>query len=157
MATTPIKFPALPTGLTLTCDVVHPSTLAVEETVTLTEASSIYSGIVTGKSVVMAMFGLPDNVPTMTRSTTAIDVASGITWSGNYVESPAVHHSSALDLDGGADLGHRFVASGATATLRMSSTNDLAQNGAVLFVVQGVTGTPPSPSDSGSFLPFFYP
>ena len=50
MATTPIKFPALPTGLTLTCDVVHPTTLAVEETVTLTEASSIYSGSITGTS-----------------------------------------------------------------------------------------------------------
>lgn len=50
MATTPIKFPGLPTGLTLTCDVVHPSTLAVEETVTLTEASSVYGGSVTGSS-----------------------------------------------------------------------------------------------------------
>jgi len=50
MATTPIKFPGLPTGLTLTCDVVHPSTLSVEETVTLTEASSIYGGSITGSS-----------------------------------------------------------------------------------------------------------
>lgn len=48
MSTTPIKFPGLPTGLTLTCDVVHPQTLAVEETVTLTEASAVYSGNVTG-------------------------------------------------------------------------------------------------------------
>ena len=108
-------------------------------------------------SVVFAMFGLPDNVVTMTRSTTAIDAASGITWDGNYVESPATHHSSSLDLDAAADLGHRFVTTGGTVTLRMSSTNDQAQNGAVLFVVQGVTGTPPTPSDSGSFLPFFYP
>lgn len=56
MATTPIKFPGLPTGLTLTCDVVHPSTLAVEETVTLTEASSIYSGNVTGTSAGQKIF-----------------------------------------------------------------------------------------------------
>lgn len=48
MATTPIKFPALPTGLTLTCDVTHPSTLSVLETVSLTEASQVYSGNVTG-------------------------------------------------------------------------------------------------------------
>lgn len=44
MATTPMKFSELPTGLTLTTVVTHLSTLAVEETVTLTEASSIYSG-----------------------------------------------------------------------------------------------------------------
>jgi len=56
MATTPIKFPGLPTGLTLTCDVVHPQTLAVEETVTLTEASSVYSGNVTGTSAGQKIF-----------------------------------------------------------------------------------------------------
>lgn len=50
MATTPIKFPGLPTGMTLTVEVTHPSTLTVEETVTLTEASGVYSGSVTGTS-----------------------------------------------------------------------------------------------------------
>ena len=48
MATTPIKLPALPTGLTLTVDVTHPSTLSVLETVACTEASGVYSGSVTG-------------------------------------------------------------------------------------------------------------
>lgn len=106
----------------------------------LQQVSASSTVAVPDNSVVFAMFGLPDDVTTMTRATDAIDVASGITWNGNYVESPATHHASTLDLDGGADLGHRFVTTGGTVTLRMSSTNSLAQNGAVKFVVQGLTG-----------------
>lgn len=48
MANTVINFPGIPTGLTLTTDVCNPTSLAVEETVTLTEASGIYSGVVAG-------------------------------------------------------------------------------------------------------------
>lgn len=48
MASTVVNFPGIPTGLTLTTDVCSPTSLAVEETVTLTEASGIYSGVVAG-------------------------------------------------------------------------------------------------------------
>lgn len=47
MTTTAIKIPALPTGLTLTGDVCDLTSLAVLQTVTLTEASAIYNGDVT--------------------------------------------------------------------------------------------------------------
>lgn len=48
MASTVINLPGIPAGLTLTTDVCNPTTLAVLETVTLTEASGVYSGVVTG-------------------------------------------------------------------------------------------------------------
>ena len=48
MASTVIKIPDLPTGLTLTCKVVHPTSMSVEETVTLTESGQSYNGTVTG-------------------------------------------------------------------------------------------------------------
>lgn len=47
MATTAIKIPALPSGLTLTCDVCNLTSLAVLQTVALTEAAAIYNGDVT--------------------------------------------------------------------------------------------------------------
>ena len=43
---TVIKFPGLPTGMTLTVDVVAPTALTVSETVTLTESSGIYTGTI---------------------------------------------------------------------------------------------------------------
>lgn len=48
MTTTAIKFPALPAGMTLTTELQNLSSLAVLETVALTEASGVYSGNVTG-------------------------------------------------------------------------------------------------------------
>lgn len=47
MASTPIKIPDLPTGLTLTCKVVHPTSMSVLATVTLTESGESYNGTVT--------------------------------------------------------------------------------------------------------------
>ncbi len=48
MTTTAIKFPALPAGMTLTTELQNLATLSVLETVSLTEASGVYSGDVTG-------------------------------------------------------------------------------------------------------------
>lgn len=56
MASTPIKIPDLPTGLTLTCKILHPTTLTVEETVTLTESGQSYNGTVTGTSTGQKLF-----------------------------------------------------------------------------------------------------
>lgn len=59
MASTVVKFPALPTGLTLTCDVVSLSTLSVLEAgIALTEASAIYSGAVVGAIAGQVLFVL---------------------------------------------------------------------------------------------------
>lgn len=89
--------------------------------------------------VVMGLIGIRDDTATMTRPTTGIDDSSAaITWNGNYVESPATHHSTTTGDDGAADLGYRLVTTGATATLRMTGTISAAETGAALWVVQGV-------------------
>lgn len=46
--TTAIKIPDMPSGLTLTVDVVNTTSLAVVETVAMTFASDVYSGNITG-------------------------------------------------------------------------------------------------------------
>lgn len=48
MATTPIKIPDLPSGITLTIDVLNTVSLATLETVTMSYSSGVYSGNVTG-------------------------------------------------------------------------------------------------------------
>lgn len=90
-------------------------------------------------SVVMGLIGVRDDTATMTRPTTGIDDSAGaITWNGDYVESPATHHSTTTGFDGAADLGYRLVSIGATAALRMTGTISAAETGAALWVVQGV-------------------
>src|SRR6185503_7726386 len=94
---------------------------------------------VLGGGVVMGLMGIRDDTATMTRPTNGIDDSAGaITWNGNYVESPATHHSTTTGDDGAADLGYRLVSAGATATLRMTGTISAAETGAALWVVQGV-------------------
>lgn len=57
MASTPIKVPDLPAGLTsVTVKVVHPTTLTVEQTVALTEAGESYNGSVTVASTGQKIF-----------------------------------------------------------------------------------------------------
>lgn len=91
-------------------------------------------------AVVMGLIGIRDDSATMTRPASGIDDSAGaITWNGNYVESPATHHSTTTGDDGAADLGYRLVAGGATATLRMTGTISAAETGAALWVVQGVS------------------
>lgn len=97
--------------------------------------------------VVMALIGIRDDSATMTRPTTGIDDSAGaITWNGNYVESPATHHSTTTGDDGAADLGYRLVTTGATATLRMTGTISAAETGAALWVVQGSATADPKTS-----------
>ncbi len=92
-------------------------------------------------SVVMALLGIRDDSATLTRPTTGIDVASGITWNGNYVESPATHASTTTGNDMSADLGHRFVTTGAAAqTLRVTATIAAVETGAIKWVIQGLGG-----------------
>jgi len=94
---------------------------------------------VLGGGVVMGLIGIRDDTATMTRPTNGIDDSTGaVTWNGNYVESPATHHSTTTGDDGAADLGYRLVSAGATATLRMTGTISAAETGAALWVVQGV-------------------
>lgn len=94
--------------------------------------------VVPNSSVVMGLIGIRDDSATMTRPTTGIDDSAGaITWNGNYVESPATHHSTTTGDDGAADLGYRLVTTGATATLRMTGTISAAETGTGLWVVQG--------------------
>jgi hypothetical protein len=94
---------------------------------------------VLGGGVVMGLIGIRDDTATMTRPTNGIDDVTGaVTWNGNYVESPATHHSTTTGDDGAADLGYRLVSAGATATLRMTGTISAAETGAALWVVQGV-------------------
>lgn len=91
--------------------------------------------------VVMGLIGIRDDSATMTRPTNGIDDdAAAVTWNGNYVESPATHHSTTTGFDGAADSGYRLVTTGAAgATLRMTGTISAAETGAALWVVQGVS------------------
>lgn len=92
--------------------------------------------------VVMACLAFRDDSATMTRSSTAIDVSSGITWNGNHVETVATHLSTTAGNDLSADVGHRFVTTGGTVTLRASATISAAETGAIVWVVQGFTAAP---------------
>ena len=90
---------------------------------------------------VMGIAAVRDDTATFTRPTTGIDVASGITWNGNYVESPATHFSTTTGNDYAIDAGYRLVTTGATVTLRMTATLSAADTGALLWIVQN-TVTP---------------
>lgn len=94
---------------------------------------------VTNDSLVLAMIGIRDDSSTFTRNTTAIDVASGITWNGDYVETPAVHLSTTNGNDSSGDAGYRLVTTGGTVTLRVTATLSADETGAVLWVMQGAT------------------
>lgn len=106
-------------------------------TTSQTVAASATVAVPSG-GVVMGLIGIRDDSATMTRPTNGIDDSGSlITWNGNYVESPATHHSTTTGDDGAADLGYRLVTTGATATLRMTGTLSAAETGAALWVVQG--------------------
>jgi len=96
---------------------------------------------VPSSSVVMGLIGIRDDTATMTRPTSGIDDSGGlVTWNGNYVESPATHHSTTTGDDGAADLGYRLVTTGAAGvTLRLTGTISAAETGSALWVVQGVS------------------
>lgn len=117
---------------------------------TTTSASS--SSTIRGGAVVMCGVAVRDDSATMTRPTTGIDVASGITWNGNYAEQPATHYSTTTGDDHSGDLGYRLVAAGGggSATLRATGTISAAETGSLVWVVQGANNdqapTPASPT-----------
>ncbi len=125
---TPLARTAAMTNWTTTSQIVSASaTVAVPS-----------GGVVTG------LIGIRDDTATMTRPTSGIDdSAAAIAWNGNYVESPATHHSTTTGDDGAADLGYRLVTTGATATLRLTGTLSAAETGAALWVVQGTATAAP--------------
>lgn len=101
--------------------------------------SAVGSVAVPDGSAVLAFLGISDDVATITRPTSGIDVSSGITWDGDYVESPASHFSTTSGFDASADLGYRMVTTGGTVTLRLTATLATAETGSIKFVVQSVT------------------
>lgn len=102
--------------------------------------SAVSSVAVPDGSAVIALAGFADAVTTITRGTTDIDVSSGITWDGNYTESPSGHFSSSAELNSAVDIGYRMVTTGGTVTPRMTATLSSAETGAVKFIVQGLVG-----------------
>lgn len=117
---------------------------AASASATISASSTV---AVPNDSVVMGLLGFRDNLATITRgATTGIDVASGITWNGNYVESPAAHFDTTTGSNASGDLGHRFVTTGGTVTLRMTAELDTSESGSGKWVVQGVTTTPTASS-----------
>jgi hypothetical protein len=72
-----ISFPGYPSGLTLTVDVMNISTLAVLETVALTNTSGIYSGTITGVHAGQLLFiTKASGTPVDTRVRTIQDIAA---------------------------------------------------------------------------------
>ena len=91
--------------------------------------------------VVIGVAGIRDDSATFTRPTTGISSSAGtITWSGNYVESPATHASTTTGNDMSCDAGHRFFtgASG-SITLTQTATLSAAETGMAMWVIQTVT------------------
>ena len=135
-------------GTPLTANAAWPSSSSQTVSATSTVA-------VPNSSVVMSLVGFADDIFAITRSATALDVATGITWAADYVEAPATHFSSALAADSSADLGYRYVTTGGTVTLRTTATLTTAETGAVKFVAQGITaggGGGGGATGSGFFL-----
>lgn len=120
-----------------------PSTVTAAWPVTATTQtiSASSATVVPHDSVVMALIALRDDSATFTRAaTTGIDVSSGITWNGNYVESPATHGNFTAGSDGAYDLGHRFVTTGGNVTLRVTATISAVETGSIRWVIQGLGG-----------------
>jgi len=95
---------------------------------------------VDSSSVVLCLIGIRDDSAAFTRTTTSISDSGGlVTWNGNFVESPATHATYTTGSDCAADLGHRFVTTGASGvTLRAEATISAAETGAILWVMQSV-------------------
>jgi hypothetical protein len=110
--------------------------------------SSSSSAVVPNSSVVMGVLGVADDSATFTRSATSIG-GTGITFNGDYVEAPATHLTTTTGNDMAADLGHRFVTTGATAALTQTATLSAAETGSAAWAVQGVSGGAPP----ASFVP----
>lgn len=116
-------------------------TAAWPATSTTQTVSASSATVVPHNSVVLAHIALRDDSAAFTRgATTGIDVSSGITWNGNYVESPSVHGTTGTGNDMASDLGHRFVTTGGNVTLRVTATISATETGSVRWVIQGLGG-----------------
>lgn len=117
--TTTIKVPDLPAGLTLTINVINPTSLTTVETVTMTESSGIYSGDITGSFAGQYLFRLKasGNVIGSRLRTIAADA-------GPYV---IVEGLERLGVQNGANLVTYTVNDGASpienASVRMTTGN----------------------------------
>ena len=125
---------------------------ATSTTQTVSASSTV---AVPSSGVVIGGIGLRDDSAAFTRATTTgIDVASGITWNGNYVEAPATHATTTLGGDMAADSGYRLVTTGGTVTLRQTATISATETGAVVWIAQGVSAAPdytPMPYIGGGY------
>lgn len=88
--------------------------------------------------LIIGLIGIRDDSATMTRPTTGI-AAGAITFTGNYVEYPATHHSITTGFDIAADAGYRITSSAASAAPTMTGTLSAAETGAALWIITGVT------------------
>lgn len=105
------------------------------QTVSASSTTAVPSG-----GIVLAMIGIRDDSATFTRgATTGIDVSSGITWTGDYVEDIAAHATTTTNDDMSADIGSRQVTTGGTVTLRATATLSAAETGSILWIAQGAT------------------
>lgn len=107
-------------------------------TQTISASSTIY---VSNSAMVYAFIGIRDDSATFTRPTTAIDVASGITWNGNHATTPGTNFSTTTGNDMAASGGLRGVTTaGVTATLRVTATISAVETGAIKWIVQALGG-----------------
>jgi hypothetical protein len=119
-------------------------TAAWPVTATTQTISASSTVLVPNDSLVWAGIALRDDSAAFTRAaTTGIDVASGITWNGNYVETPSVHYTTTTGSDMSADSGYRLVTTGGTVTLRVTATISAVETGAILWLVHSATTPPP--------------
>lgn len=112
-------------------------TAALSWTTTSTTTNASSTTTVPDGSVVLNVVGFRDDSATLTRGNSGVDAASGVTFNGNYVETPATHHSTTNGNDMAADLGYRLVTTGGSnITLRATGTLSAAETGASLWVLQ---------------------
>lgn len=87
--------------------------------------------------LVMGICGIRDDSTTITRSATTAIGMTGITWDGNYHESPSTHLSTTTGNDMSADSGYRIAASGsANVAPTMTGTLAAAETGAAMWIKQ---------------------
>lgn len=105
----------------------------------ITATASTDPGITAG-DLVIGLIGIRDDSATFTRDPATGLAATGVTWGGAVVESPAAHLSTTTGNDMAADLVYRKAYSG-TGSAAPTMTADLsaAETGAALFVRQRVT------------------
>lgn len=95
---------------------------------------------------VVSVFGVRDDSASIIVSGANPDplTETGITFNGNWVESPATHASTTTGNDMAAEAGYRLVTTGASGvTLKWSATISASETGSVLWIVLGATASGP--------------